>query len=289
MIANTALDFLSALPYFRGKGALALQILRAFPNQQLTARLPYGGRMRIGLDTMRQSVLPYWIGKYEPAVVRVFCDILAQLSPQDSIIDIGANIGYYTVIAAAALALRSTASVHSFEPNPSIYAELAQNITHNHFTNVRVNQQGVGDVTSEMTLYVNPTAITYSSLRRTQEFLTDEIHVPIITLDEYAQAQHIAKVGLIKLDVEGGELLVLKGAAQILARDHPILIYEEFEGGYKQFGYSTRNVRTFLTDLGYHLFAIAEQGSKPNLLELTVDSGTDTGYQNVLAKPRPPK
>lgn len=286
MIANAALDLLSSLPYFRGKGALALQILRAFPNRQLTARLPYGGRMAIGLDTLRQSVLPYWIGKYEPAVVRVLSDCLAQLGPQASVVDIGANIGFYTIIAAAALGARGQGTVHSFEPDPKVYRELEQNIALNGFTNVRLNQQGVGDVTSEMTLYVNPNAITYSSLRRTQEFLTDELCILVTTLDEYAHTQHIAKIGLIKLDVEGGELLVLKGAAKVLARDHPILIYEEFEGGYKKFGYTTRDVRQFLLDLHYQLFAIAEHGSAPQLQELTLDSAANAGYQNVLARPR---
>jgi FkbM family methyltransferase len=286
MIAQRALDFLASLPYFRGKGSIALQIMRAFPNAPHTALLPFGGRLQIGLDTMRQSGLGYWIGKYETAVVRVFCDELARLNPQASVMDLGANIGFYTVIAAAALGVRGNTTVHSFEPNPTIFAELERNIAVNKFTNVRAQQAGVGDVTSEMTLYVNPSAITYSSLRRTEEFLKDEIHVPVITLDEYAAQQGIGKIGLIKMDVEGAELLALKGGAQLLARDKPTLIYEEYAAGYQQFGYTTRDVRQFLNDLGYQLFAIPEYGRNPKLEPITIDGGGNAWYQNVLAKHR---
>lgn len=284
MIAQRALDLLAALPYFRGKGSLALGIMRAFPNAPHTALVPFGGRMRIGLDPMRQSVLPYWIGKYEPAVVRVFCDELARLNPQASVMDIGANIGFYTILAAAALRARGNANVHSFEPNPIIFAELERNIALNGFTAVYAQQKGVGDVTSAMTLYVNPGAVTFSSLRRTREFLTDEIHVPVITLDDYAAQQGIPKIGLIKLDVEGGELPALKGGAQVLARDHPTLIYEESESNYKQFGYTSRAVRQFLKDIGYQLFAIPEYGSSLKLEALALEGGSSTGYQNVLAR-----
>lgn len=281
--ANSALDLIAHMPYFRGKGALVLCILRAFPNENLTARLPYGGRMAIGLDSLRQSVLPYWIGKYEPDVVRAFHQQLSQLQPNQAVFDIGANIGFYTVLAAGAFRQRGFGSIHSFEPNPLIFAELERNIALNHFTNVRARCEGMGDVASEMPLYVNKAAITYSSLRRTQDFFDEEIRVAVTTLDEYVKQSGVERVGLVKLDVEGAELLVLRGGHQVLERDHPALLYEEFERGYRQFGYSAAEIRTLLTDLDYTLFAIREDGR--GMTEVTRHADDGAAYQNVLAVP----
>ena len=286
-IANAALDELARVPYFRGKGALVLYILRAFPNQALTARLPYGGRMALGLDPLRQSFLPYWVGKYETHVTRVFCDALAHLNPNDTVIDLGANIGFYTVIAAGARIQTGAGTVHSFEPNPRIFAELEHNLALNHFTNARTQCQAVGDTISEMTLYVDENAITYSSLRRTQDFLTTEIRVPMTTLDTYAQQENL-QVGLVKIDVEGAELLVLRGARQVLERDHPTVLYEEFPRGYERFGYTPEDARAFLREFGYRLFAIREDAGANDFLQ-SLDSATANAqtYQNVLALPAP--
>lgn len=286
---NSTLDALSRLPYFRGKGALALGVLKLSRDpEQYTALLPNGARVRLGLDTMRQTLLPYWIGKYEPQVIQVFMQALARLGPSADVIDIGANLGFYSVLAAQSLRQRGSGVVHSFEPNPRIFTELGHNVALNSFSNVRLQCAGVGDVTSEMTLYVNEHAVTYSSLRQTQEFLQEEIRVPIVTLDEYAETNKLSRVGLVKVDVEGGELLVFKGARTLLARDHPTLIYEEFERGYQLFGYSAREVRAYLTGLGYRLYAIPENAaSDAPLHELSGDAGA--GYQNILATTEPLK
>lgn len=282
--ANAALDILARVPYFRGKGALVLTILRAFPNHAFTARLPYGGRMALGLDPLRQSFLPYWIGKYENQVIRVFCGALGKLQPQDAVIDVGANIGFYSILAAGALQ-NARNSIHAFEPNPRIYAELERNLARNHFTNTRAHCQAVGDVVSEMTLYIQQDAITYSSLRRTQDFLTAEIRVPVTTLDAYARQENL-KIGLLKIDVEGAELLALRGARHVLERDHPTLLYEEFPRGYGEFGYTTDDVRAFLHELGYQLFVIREDTRAKNFLQPLEGAVDDTGtYQNVLALP----
>lgn len=283
-VGNSMLDALATLPYFRGKGTLALTVLRAFRRETLTARLPYGGRMALGLDTMRQSVLPYWIGKYEVQVSRTLRQYLQSLPPGQDVIDIGANIGFYTVIAAGALQKRGSGIVHSFEPNPRVFAELEHNVALNAFRNVSLNCEGVGDIAKQATLFVNAQAVTYSSLRRTQEFLEDEINVPIITLDDYARTPSFGGAGLIKLDVEGAELLVLRGGRELLKRDQPVLLYEEFEKGYRQFGYSTSDVRNFLRDLNYRLYAIGAR----DLQEIAGDdtnSAAAPGYQNVLALP----
>lgn len=286
-LSNAALDALSRLPYFRGKGTLALGtlLLSRSPDRN-TARLPNGGRMRLGLDAMHQSLLPYWIGKYEREIVQTFLQSLARLEPLADVIDIGANLGFYTVLAAESLRQRGSGLVHSFEPNPRIFAELQQNVALNAFTNVKLQCVGVGDITSEMTLYVNENAATYSSLRRTHDFLSDEIHVPVTTLDEYSDSNRVKKVGLVKVDVEGGELLVFKGGLALLRRDHPIVVYEEFDRGYQHFGYSARDVRDYLTDIGYQLFAIhAGNGAVPRLRLIGPEEIDPSGYQNVLAVP----
>jgi hypothetical protein len=74
------------------------------------------------------------------------------------------------------------------------------------------------------------------------------------TLDAYAAARNVARVDLIKIDVEGAELGVLQGAANLLARDHPLLHLEVSYGWARAFGYGPAEVVAFLAGLGYSAF-----------------------------------
>jgi FkbM family methyltransferase len=286
-LVNSALDVLSFVPYFRGKGTLALGALRLCgESARLTGRLPNGGRVLIGPDAMHQTVLPYWIGRYETGVVESILQTIRRLAPGSVMMDIGANLGFYTVLAATALREQGAGMVYSFEPNPPMFAELEKNVSLNDFTNVKLENIGIGDVNAEMPLFVKDYGPTVSSLRDMKGTLTDQVNIHVTTLDEYASSHRIENVGLLKVDVEGSELLVLRGALHLLARDRPTVVYEEFETAYQEFGYSIRDVREFLTALDYRLFAIPETNSRLHgLHELTVDDDDALGYQNVLAVP----
>lgn len=267
------LDAISYLPYFKGKGFLVLGVLQIFRSElPLPARLKNGSRVWLGDDNLRQTVLPYWLGKYEPEVVRAFQNSLARLAPGDAVLDIGANVGYYTLLAGQSLRSRGHGTVYAFEPNPHVFAELERNLALNQFQNVRALPLAVGQAEQQATMYINRSAVTYGSLEPVQDFLGERVPVPVTTLDLFARNCKLSRVGLIKLDIEGGELPALRGGRELIARDLPMIIYEEFERASQHFGYSTLELRDFLTNLGYSLHPI--------------DHMSDDGYCNVLALPK---
>jgi hypothetical protein len=68
-----------------------------------------------------------------------------------------------------------------------------------------------------------------------------------------------AKIGLIKLDVEGAELPALRGAQRLIERDKPYIIYEEAEDRDRAFGYEIKDLRSFLESLGYKIYLVQDR------------------------------
>jgi hypothetical protein len=89
------------------------------------------------------------------------------------------------------------------------------------------------------------------------------IRVPGITLDQYCQT-HATWPNLLKIDVEGAELLVLRGAKDLLRRPPggaPAIIFECLDFTYARFGYSRETVLAYLNSFGYEVFRMAEDGA----------------------------
>lgn len=175
-------------------------------------------------------------------------------------VDIGANVGYFTMLMANSA---RTGSVHAFEPLPMNVALLKASIELNGFTNIHVNQCAVGDRKGEIS-FVQSADTAYSSLRDTGRKLAEHsIHVPMITLDEYVERVGITRVDVIKADVEGSEELVVDGAAKLLnnkaARPRLVLL-ELFNKNLQAFGSSVAGVVQKMGSLGYVPFVLNSQG-----------------------------
>lgn len=258
-MGSRILDGLSYLPYFKGKGLLAIGIIRLCgPDHPVTMRLPKGGRMWVPNDNAGHALLPYLIGKYEHKTTRTFLLYLSQLKPGRCVIDIGANVGYYAIIAAHYLRQKGVGSVFAFEPNPIAFQYLQQNAKLNDLANLIALPQGVTDGDGRMTLYVNPEGITFSSLQPYLPHLTESYEVSIISLDNFMATHLGIHIGIMKIDIEGGELLALRGAVKLITRDWPVImiIYEENELACEAFGYKRADLRGLLADMGYRLEVI---------------------------------
>ncbi|MDW8065798.1 MAG: FkbM family methyltransferase [Anaerolineae bacterium] len=251
-IGTGILDFLSFLPYFKGKGLIALQTLRIFGRSQpLTMRLPNGSRIWVGNDHAGHAVLPYCIGKYEREFTLLFLRFLNRLGPGDSVVDLGANVGYYSVMAAWHLRRFPKSWVFAFEPNPQAFSYLVQNKELNCLSNLVVFQQAIGDQEGRIKLYINPGGITFGSLQPYLAHLTQVCEVSMSTLDKLLQQYPDTRIALIKMDIEGAELFALRGAVEILNTFRPVIFYEENEAACAAFGYNVKDLRNFLRELGY--------------------------------------
>jgi hypothetical protein len=170
-------------------------------------------------------------------------------------LDVGANIGQYTLLASGLVG--ESGHVHGFEPNARTFSVLESNLSINNLANAAITRCEVGaeSVASQP--------------------------VPRVSLDDYVRQRRIEHVDLIKIDIDGGELDVLRGARQLLSSAHPPQLIVEFaESNQTPLGHSCAEMADFLRGLGNELFCIDTQGPVPY-----VPWGPERAYFNVLVVP----
>jgi FkbM family methyltransferase len=166
------------------------------------------------------------------------------VTKDDVVIDIGANVGYFTILLAGL-----AKHVYAFEPSPYNYEELIKNIKD--FTNITRYPIALSNQTGWDTLYLCPTDNGMNRLYPSKWCEGGE-QVRVITsrLDDTFVGQD--KIKFIKIDVEGFEYKVLDGMRQLLERDHPIIMMECHPPSIEEAGDSPRVLYNLLKDeMGY--------------------------------------
>jgi FkbM family methyltransferase len=168
----------------------------------------------------------YVFGTYEPGVVRGLEELVR---PGWTAVDVGANIGYFTLLMANLVGPQG--KVIAFEPLAENLRILKENIQLNGHANVVVENLALMSRTERIELRsATPGAITWvASVKIDQNSAVESQSVEAVTLDEYVQTKGIAKVDFLKIDVEGAEASVLEGATDVLHRDKPVLLIEMHE------------------------------------------------------------
>ncbi len=169
-----------------------------------------------------------------------------------TVIDVGANIGYYTVIAGKRVG--QNGKVFSFEPEPKNFSYLKQNIEVNNLKNVTPSQVALSNKTGTENLFLfseNTGSYSLVDNRKTQT----SIPVKIDMLDNVLQE----KVDIIKMDIEGAEYLALEGMKQVISRSPGLIIMTEFfPNAIKRFNKEPLGFLKMLTDFGFNLSEIDE-------------------------------
>ncbi|WP_205446848.1 FkbM family methyltransferase [Candidatus Frankia alpina] len=200
-----------------------------------------------------------------PALAAVFDTILA---PGDCCYDVGANIGIYTLWAAGAVG--PDGEVHAFEPVPQTRATLTSLVEQNGLTQVRLSPTAVGATIGRIGLRLHPGASGLT--HQVSDGATPDLTVPVVTLDSHA-ARHRPPT-LIKIDVEGFELEVLRGAQDLLRTHRPALLLEMLPSHLARRGSSyQKDLVSLLSAVGYRIFNLTRDGL----------SGQGTFSSNVLA------
>lgn len=178
--------------------------------------------------------------------------IRRHIGPQDLVCDIGANKGSYLYWMS-----RWGGQVVAFEPQSALADYLNQARHALNLDNATIVQAGVSSRSGTMDLYVPSPNSPEASLIRHGDAQTTPIAV--VTLDEYFSRSN--RISLLKIDVEGAELDVLKGAEKILHRDHPTLV---FECEQRHLGQGSVHDRlNYLFDMGYEGQFIARGQLRP--------------------------
>ncbi len=192
----------------------------------------------------------YLYGIHEYTASSVF---VAQIAPGSLVLDIGANLGEYTVLAARSTGDRG--HVIAYEPNPGARDRLARNVEVNGFSNVRVSPEALSSEDGEATLRVPHDESGLGTLR--MGVYGSEYRVQMRRLDGLMSELDVQRLGVVKVDVEGLELQVFQGAQQTIARAKPVILYECAADAFiESEGRIVTPAMQFLTDQGYDNFVI---------------------------------
>jgi FkbM family methyltransferase len=189
-----------------------------------------------------------WLGTYEPelqAALRQF------LRPGSIVYDVGANIGYITLMMAHHVG--PTGQVFAFEALPANVERIQKNVSLNKLSNVTVISAAVTDKSGPVTFYVHESVgmgKAAGSAGRREEHYKAEISVPGLSLDEFVYGQGNPAPEAVKMDIEGGELLALPGMSRLLREAGPVL-FLELHGPE-----SEKGAWEILTECGYTLHAM---------------------------------
>ncbi|MES2284321.1 MAG: FkbM family methyltransferase [Bacteroidota bacterium] len=170
------------------------------------------------------------------------------------VLDIGANIGYYTVKMASIVG--DEGKVLAFEPNPLMVKELKNNIELNNLKNVQIHEIALSNISGSLTFY-NPSKgkEAHGSLKQNNTFDFDDTReVRAERLDDVLKNAGIQKVDFIKIDVEGAEYEVLAGAKELLfSENKPVIIFESAENLCYAFEHKVFDILKLVSDYGYEI------------------------------------
>jgi FkbM family methyltransferase len=236
---------------------LVRRLHKWFPNAALPIRLPQGIWWLARQDHIGRPILE---GNFENAE---YDFIRAFLQRGMTVLDVGAHHGFYTVLASKLVG--QLGKVIAFEPSPRERKALRLNIVINRLKNISIQGVALADEDSEANLYVvQEYATGCNSLRPPAHDVPNEARpVPVRTtqLDSWLASANIDHVDFIKLDVEGAELAVLTGAANLLQRQpRPVILAEVQDVRTQPWGYRAREIVAMLERFGYVLFQPIENG-----------------------------
>ncbi|TCH99798.1 FkbM family methyltransferase [Roseococcus sp. SYP-B2431] len=253
---------------FLWPGAEALARLTGLRAGRAPWQTAEGFRMELDPRHYPDGAMLY--GTYEIATVRAVRQILR---PGDVVVDIGANIGYFSIRFSQLVG--PGGSVFSFEPVPTTRARLLRNIAENGCGNVTVCPVALMDRAASVTIFETESH-GVAGLRELSENTTAH-PVEGVRLDDYLSPPK--PVRLIKIDVEGAERLVLQGGEGLIARDRPHIVLEKDAPALKAFGYGFSEVAAqILRHGGYRMSAVDRGTDLTTASPAEIDAARDGNY-----------
>jgi FkbM family methyltransferase len=227
--------------------------------REVDARTWFGARMSVNAQEIVGRYIAYF-GIWEPSLTAW---MMGRLQPGDTFVDVGANVGYFTLLASRAVG--AAGCVISIEPSPANSAMLRRNVAANHADNVRVVEAAVSDREGELPLFGEGVdgKVTLEAEWARAHALKQIGSVPVKPLSSLVDRSP----AVIKVDVEGHEIPVLRSAIPLLA-DHPSVAVEALTG-------NVAAAQEVMTPFGY------------DTLEMHNDYAVATYIHRVVHEPEP--
>jgi len=227
-------------------GMIRGQLNRAAPQGLVPVQIAAGGLQGVTLELDLQTEKDYWLGVYEPQLQQAIQELI---NPGWIIYDVGANIGYISILLAKAV--NPSGQVHAFEALPDNFARVQMNIQLNSLQGIiSPVHAAVIDETKPVTFLVGPSngmGKVSGSAGRQEVIYEHSLTVPGLSLDDYVYEQGHPAPNVVKMDIEGGEVLALPGMRRILENAHPLMLLELHGPESAEAAY------TILTNYGYRL------------------------------------
>lgn len=197
--------------------------------------------------------------QYEPYETAV---LLSFIDEGDLAIDVGANIGIYTLLFADKIGSEGT--VYAFEPEPKNFQLLEDNIQENDLTNIKAYPVALSDKKGRTELFLSRTNLGDHRLFPEDGKQRKSIEIQTDTLDHILLSQDHEKrpVQVIKIDTQGYEPFVINGAKKIIARDHPAIVLEYWPFGYRLSGGKSDAMLDYLLSVYSSMAFIDEKAKK---------------------------
>jgi FkbM family methyltransferase len=231
--------------YFEGRCLLTsikLNLLKTFKNDELVVNHGKYKFIFYG-DGDRAEILyhSFWNKMFSVELNK----IKNYVNSGDTVIDVGANIGFFSLLLSELIG--QNGKIYAFEPSNRLFNRLDKTVRINETKNIKIINLALGESEGSAMLHYNPKQSGLSSIATNLKSDTLQEEIKITTLDKFAES--IAeRVSFIKIDTEGFEPQVLKGARRLILKDKP-KIYLELGGAYLE---SSLDALKILKDLNYH-------------------------------------
>jgi FkbM family methyltransferase len=253
---------LRLLPLFPGKMMIAKVVQAMAPAEAYDqVRLSQSTRFRMLLHPANS--VDFWLrynGIWEPELTTLVMRILRGGA---TVVDVGANIGYYTCLFSKIVG--PSGSVHSFEPIPWSFEELSRNVVLNQMSNVVLNNLALLSKAGGVTMHRYPGPDPgQDSIGGFPGPNVKQLQVSAVSLDDYVAGHNLKDLDFVKLDVEGAEPAVIEGGRETLqSQNAPDLITEANPLRLHSLGFTTDYLYSLLESLGYSLFVVGRSGLAP--------------------------
>lgn len=230
-----------------------------------TALLRLDTGEKLYVDTSDVSVTPHLLldGTWEPWMTKVISD---RLGPGMTFVDIGANLGYFTVLAASAVGPEG--QVHAFEADAALADLVARSASINGMAQVSVIAAAVFDRTGTIEFHTSERRRATGSIiydpdadDRSDGEVATTVEVPVVTLDDH-YGETIPRIDVMKIDAEGAEPAIFRGMRRVLAANPQICVFFECSPAiYALGGEDAHEMLSSLEDQGFDIATVHRDGT----------------------------
>ncbi|WP_353932498.1 FkbM family methyltransferase [Okeanomitos corallinicola TIOX110] len=275
-LRDSLASFCRSVPYFKGKYRLASALVPLLTNYQVeqeclvTVKMQDGSIIKLDLRSLLEQKV-FFTGEYDSDIIHI---LSKTLHPGVVILDIGANIGLYSIALAEKLKqISNNGQIWAFEPTPTNFQRLSNLVEINNLNNtVYPINTALGNIEGNIQLCLvdeknnSSTGNAFWLKEGLPNLEKATCTAPITKLDTFVQQNSITKCDLIKVDIEGAEMEFLLGGMSFIQKTRPI-IYGEFNPFWvKHFGYSFVDVAKLFMPWEYKFY---QQVGRKSFVEIT--------------------